>query len=792
MTSGLQAGAERDAGDAGKRGAGPRERDAEDAGKRELQLAVRGMHCAACVGSVEKALGSVDGVTEARVNLVEEVARVAARAGVEAARLVEAVDAAGYEAVVLTGTDDALAAARARDERRDADSARFMAKFRLGAALGAPVVVVGHWEMIPGLPPMEGRVLLAAWWFSGLVALPILFYVGGGFFAGAWAAWKRRTADMNTLVALGTSAAWAYSTAAVLAPGLFPGGAARPFYEAVAVVIALVVLGQAMEARAKGRTARALRALFDLAPETADRVTSDGRTENVPVASLQPGDRVRVRPGGRVPVDGRVVSGESEVDESMLTGESVPVAKFAGGTVTGGTVNGTGAMVVEAARVGAETVLARIVDTVALTQAAKPPVQRTVDKVAAWFVPAVLVVAAGTFAAWWLVGPEPKLAFASTTAVAVLVIACPCALGLATPISVMIAVGQAARHGVLIRNGDALQRARKVDTVVLDKTGTLTTNDLEVTFAAEAGARERKGTGGTTGDATGDASFVEAAGAVAAASEHPAARAVARYAARSGASPKETLHFAAHPGRGASGVVEGRRVLLGSPSFLAEAGVSTEPLDAALGQIAERGETPVAVAVNGAAAGVFGAAGVLRDGAADAVGRLAAVGVEPVMLTGDTEESAAQVARATGIRRVRARLSPEEKRREVRALQRQGRVVAMVGDGINDAPALAAADVGIAMGSGAEAAVRTGDVALLGDSLRGVETLLRISRAAQRNIAQNLAGAFAYNVAGIPVAAGVLYPSAGLLLSPMIAGAAMAFSSVTVVANANRLRRRLG
>lgn len=753
------------------------------AGKREHQLAVRGMHCAGCVASVEKALGSVDGVTEARVNLVEEVARVAAGRGVEASRLVEAVDAAGYEAVVLTGAEEALAAARARDERRDADSAQLMAKFRLGAALGAPVVVVGHWEMIPGLPPLEGRVLLATWWFSGLVALPILFYVGGGFFAGAWSAWKRRTSDMNTLVALGTSAAWAYSTAAVLAPGLFPGGTARPFYEAVGVVIALVVLGQAMEARAKGKTARALRALFDLAPETADRVTSDGRTETVPVASLQPGDRVRVRPGGRVPVDGRVVSGESEVDESMLTGESVPVAKFPGGTVTGGTVNGTGAMVVEAARVGAETVLARIVDTVARTQAAKPPVQKTVDKVAAWFVPAVLVVAAATFAGWWLAGPEPRLAFAATTAVAVLVIACPCALGLATPISVMIAVGQAARHGVLIRNGDALQRARKVDTVVLDKTGTLTTTDLEVTFAVEADARA---------DAARDAGFLEAAGAVAAASEHPAARAVARYAARSGAAPKEALHFSAHPGRGASGVVEGRRVLLGSPSFLGEAGVSTEPLTAALAKIAERGETPVAVAVDGAAAGVFGAAGALRDGAAEAVERLAAAGVEPVMLTGDTEESAAQVARATGIRRVRARLSPEEKRREVRALQRQGRVVAMVGDGINDAPALAAADVGVAMGSGAEAAVRTGDVALLGDSLRGVETLLRISRAAQRNIAQNLAGAFAYNVAGIPVAAGVLYPSTGLLLSPMIAGAAMAFSSVTVVANANRLRRRLG
>lgn len=765
-------------------------RPAERAAEQELQLSVRGMHCAACVASVERALASVNGVTEARVSLIEEVARARAHAELDAAQLVEAVAAAGYEAAPLAGADDALAAARARDERRDADSARLMAKFRLGAALGAPVVLLGHWEMIPGLPSLEGRVLQAAWWFSGLAVLPVLFHVGGGFFSGAWAAWKRRTSDMNTLVALGTSAAWAYSTAAVLAPGLFPGGSARPFYEAVAVVITLVVLGQAIEARAKGRTARALRALFDLAPETAARLASDGRTETVPVASLQPGDRVRVRPGGRVPVDGRVVSGESEVDESMLTGESVPVAKFPGGTVTGGTLNGTGAMVVEVSKVGAETVLARIVDTVARAQAAKPPVQRTVDKVAAWFVPAVLAAAAATFAGWWLAGPEPRLAIAATTAVSVLVIACPCALGLATPLSVMIAVGQAARHGVLIRSGDALQRARKVDTVVLDKTGTLTTADLDVTFAAAARVEEgATGADGPTGDA---GNFVQAAGAVAAASEHPAARAVARYAARSGPPPKEALHFSAHPGRGASAVVEGRRVLLGSPSFLAAAGVRAEPLAAALKEIGLRGETPVAVAVDGAAAGVFGVAGALREGAAEAVGRLAAAGVEPIMLTGDTEESATQVARATGIQRTQARLSPEDKEREVRALQRQGRVVAMVGDGINDAPALAAADVGIAMGSGAEAAVRTGDVALLGDSLRGVETLLRISRAAQRNIAQNLAGAFAYNVAGIPVAAGVLYPSTGLLLSPMIAGAAMAFSSVTVVANANRLRRRLG
>ena len=742
-------------------------------GAGEVQLRIRGMHCASCVRTIEKALGTAEGVGEASVSLVEEVARVRfAQGTADPAALVSAVEEAGYGAEVLAGTEAVLDASRERDEERATQRAALMRRFRVGVACGLPVVLIGHWEMIPGLPSLAGNARVAAGWLSGLLTLPILLYTGRGFFTGAWTAARRRSANMDTLVALGTGAAWLYSTVAVAAPHLFPGDTARPFYEAVAVVITLVVLGQAVEARARGRTARALRALFDLSPETADRVTEHG-VETVPVAEIAPGDMLLVRPGARVPLDGEVRKGESEVDESMITGESAPVVKSPGDGVVGGTVNGTGALTVETTRVGADTVLSRIIRLVQRAQGTKPPIQRTVDVVAGYFVPAVILVSLVTFCVWALAGPE--LNFAVVTAVAVLVIACPCALGLATPISVMIAIGKAAAHGVLIRDGEALQRARRVDTVVLDKTGTLTLGKPSVAFAG-------------TSPGVPESVLLEAAASVEEASEHPAARAIVRYASEGGVRWPQAQHFVAHPGRGASASVAGRRILVGSPSFAAEAGVGLERVEAYLGRAAEEGATPVVVVMDGAAVGVFGVSDMLRAEARGAVGRLRRGGVEVMMLTGDEEAAAKRVAGEVGIDRVSARVSPDEKARMVRSLRDEGRVVAMVGDGINDAPALATADVGIAMGSGTDVALQTGDVALLGDSLRGVETLLHLSRAVHRNIVQNLVGAFAYNVVGIPVAAGVLYPSLGLLLSPMFAGAAMAFSSVTVVANANRLR----
>ena len=744
----------------------------------ELELRISGMHCASCVASVEGALAGVNGVDEATVNLVEETARVRLAVGAgegEPAAVVQAVEDMGYGAEVLVAAGAVKQAARVRDDEREAEHRELMRRFRVGAACGVPVVLIGHWEMIPGLPALTPGAMLFSWWMSGLLTLPIVLYVGRSFFVGAWMATRRRSANMDTLVALGTGAAWLYSTTVLVAPELFPAGSGRPFYEAVAAVITLVVLGQAVESKAKGRTAAALGALLELAPETAERV-GDGGTETVSVDEIRLGDVLVVRPGTRVPVDGRVKGGASEVDESMLTGESVPVVKGVGDEVVGGTLNGTGALTMEATRIGGDTVLARIVDMVRRAQSSKPRIQRTVDVVAGRFVPAVIAVSVVTFGVWYATGPEPRLAMAMVTSVAVLVIACPCALGLATPISIMVAVGKAAAHGVLIRDGEALQRARRVDTVVLDKTGTLTIGKPAVIHAAPAAP-------------FGEADFLRLAASVESMSEHPAARAIVRHAHDLGVGAVAATNFAAHPGSGVSAVVEGPRVLVGSPSFLFAAGVAVKTMDEHLGRIGAAGATPVVVAVDGAVAGVFGVADTVRPDARQAVERLRRADIEVMMLTGDEEAAAGRIAEQVGITKVWARVSPAEKARWVAELREGGRVVAMVGDGINDAPAIAAADVGIAMGGGTDVALQTGDAALLGDSLRGVEHLVLISRAAHRNIVQNLFGAFVYNVVGIPVAAGALYPSLGLLLSPMIAGAAMAFSSVTVVANANRLRR---
>jgi Cu+-exporting ATPase len=740
-----------------------------------VEARIRGMHCAACVGRVEAALRAVQGVISADVNLPEESARLRVVAGtVEAGTLADAVAGAGYALELTDELADAADVAEVREEERDAEYQDLMRRFRVGALLTVPVLLIGHADWIPGLRDLDAGTLRSLWALSGLLTVPILVWVGRRFFTGAWTALRHRNATMDTLVALGTGSAWLYSTVAVLAPTLFPAGTAHPFYEATAVVITLVVLGQALEARAKGKTTRALRALLDLRPPTAT-VVRHGVEREIPAAEVVPGDLVVVRPGERVPVDGVVVEGRSAVDESMITGESIPVEKGPGDPAVGGTVLKGGSFRFEAQRVGKDTVLARIVELVREAQASKPPIQRLVDVVASYFVPAVVLIAAVAFVFWYANGPQPSLNFATVVAVAVLVIACPCALGLATPISIMVGVGKAAEHGVLIRSGEALQVARTIDTVVLDKTGTITVGEPALSEVL------------TLSDLAEDRVLALAAAAEAG-SEHPLGQTIVAAARGRGMAIGVASSFEAEAGRGVRATVDGHEVIVGSVRYLDGSGVRTDDMADGAAGLSAGGRTPVAVAVDGRAAGLLGLADPLKPDSAEAVRHLQDAGLRVVMLTGDDARTAAAIARQMGIEDVRAEVLPGQKAAAIRDLQAEGRRVAMVGDGVNDAPALAAADVGIAIGGGTDVAMEAADVTLVGGSLRGVVTALDVSRATVRNIGQNLVGAFVYNVLGIPIAAGVLYPAFGVLLSPMIAGAAMAFSSVTVVTNANRLR----
>ena len=740
------------------------------------EIPITGMTCAACVRRVENAVAGVAGVDHVEVSLATEAARVRYAPGaLDRDAIREAVVAAGYDVDSAAETEAIEETLRRRDEEREAEARGLLHRFQIGALLGVPVLIIGKAQFIPGLPDLSQGVMRGLWALSGLLTIPIMVYVGGRFFTGGWAAFRRHDANMDTLVALGTGAAWLYSTVAVAFPGLFPEGTAQPFYEATAVVITLVVLGQALEARAKGRTSQAVRRLMDLRPLVA-RVVRDGVETEIPAAEVRVGEMVVVRPGEKIPVDGRVHEGRSVVDESMVTGESIPVEKAPGDEVVGGTMNASGVIHFTAERVGSEMVLSRIVQMVRDAQGAKPPIQKVVDVVASYFVPTVMIVSVVSFAVWYTFGPAPALSYAVVVAVAVLVIACPCALGLATPISIMVAVGKAAEYGILIRNGEALQRARGVDTIVLDKTGTVTQGAATLTdVVPHEGVIE--------------ADLLRLVAAVEAGSEHPLGRAVVDGASARGVQAERATDFAAVPGQGVRATVGDKTVLVGTASFLAEAGVETEGLERSAAELAEEGRTPILAAADGKPLGVLGIFDPVKTDSVAAIRRLQAMGKHVVILTGDHEATARAVAREVGVETVLARVLPEEKAQRIADLQKRGRQVAMVGDGINDAPALAQADVGIAIGTGTDVAMEAADVTLMGGSLGGVADLLEISEATFVNIRQNLVGAFMYNVLGIPVAAGVLYPFFGILLQPVIAGAAMAFSSVTVVTNANRLRR---
>ncbi|MDP3217275.1 MAG: heavy metal translocating P-type ATPase [Deltaproteobacteria bacterium] len=650
------------------------------------------------------------------------------------------------------------------------------------AALTVPLFALAMGGMIPGDP--IGHVV-PAHLHNGVelaLATPVVLWGAWPFFVRAWRSLVNRHLNMFTLIGLGVAVAYGYSLVATLAPGLFPpafrghGGRVAVYFEAAAVIVTLVLVGQVLELRARSQTGAAIRALLGLAPKTARRLRDDGTEEDVPLDAVEVGDRLRVRPGEKVPVDGAVLEGASSVDESMITGEPMPVEKHPGDRVVGATINGTGGLVMRAEKVGRDTLLARIVAMVAEAQRSRAPVQRLADAVAGYFVPAVILVALLTFGAWGLWGPEPRLTYALVNAVAVLIIACPCALGLATPMSIMVATGRGATAGVLFRNAEAIELLRGVDTLVVDKTGTLTEAKPKlVTVEPSAGLDE--------------ATLLRLAAALEQGSEHPLAAAIVAGAKARGIALPSAEGFASVTGKGVTGRVEGRAVALGNGALMAEVGARAEGLTARAEALRAEGQTVMFVAVDGALAGLVGVADPIKDTAAEALRDLRAEGLRVVMLTGDSRTTAEAVGRTLGIDEVIAGVLPDQKAETVKRLQAEGRRVAMAGDGINDAPALAQADVGVAMGTGADVAMESAGVTLVGGDLRGLVRARRLSRATMANIRQNLAFAFGYNALGVPVAAGVLYPLTGLLLSPMLAAAAMSFSSVSVIANALRLRR---
>jgi P-type Cu+ transporter len=751
---------------------------------RETTFGVTGMTCASCVGRLERALRGVPGVVESSVNLANEKATVRYVAGeVEPQDLEKAVEGAGYGVV----REDEGASVEGSRER---EYGKLKSDFFLAAALTA-LILIGSVPMMLGfMPPVP-----VAWLNLGLLVLatPVQFWAGRRFYRGAWGALRHRQANMNTLVVMGTSAAYLYSVVATLTPQLFASGRADVYFDTSALIITLILLGRLLEARARGRTNEAIKKLAGLQAKAARVVRGQGPGEEVevPVEDVQIGDVVVVRPGEKIPVDGRVLSGESAVDESMITGESIPVTKRAGDEVIGATMNTSGSFRFAASKVGEETALQQIMRMVEEAQGSKAPIQRLADRISGVFVPAVIGVAAFTFLIWLLFGPEPILTFALLNTVAVLIIACPCAMGLATPTSIMVGTGKGAESGILIRGGEALEGAHKLDAVVLDKTGTLTRGVPELTDVVVWGG-------------IGEVELLRLVASAERGSEHPIGEAIVRGAKERGLSFVEAEGFEAVSGGGVRASVEGREVLVGSRRNLSESGVYENGLVARGEELAREGKTPVFVAVDGRPVGLLAVADAAREESREAVQRLHALGLEVAMLTGDNRRTAEAIAQDLGVDRIVAEVRPKHKANEVKRLQAEGRRVGMVGDGINDAPALAQADVGIAIGTGTDVAMEAADLTLISGDVRGVARAIGLSKATVRNIKQNLFWAFSYNVALIPVAAGVLYPlfSEGTVpeilspllgeygfLNPVLAAAAMALSSVTVLSNALRLRR---
>jgi Cu+-exporting ATPase len=742
----------------------------------EATLTVQGMSCASCVSRVEDALVELDGVIDANVNLATDRATVRYVPGtIEPADFTAAIRDAGYDVVDTEGGGDRSDVERqAREEEQQSMKRRFF--WALAFALPVFVLEMGFMHV----PAMEA-------WITEQVSTQTLYYVlfaltsvvqfGPGlyFYKHGWPALRNWSPDMNTLVMIGTSAAYGYSVVATFLPSVLPEGTVHVYYEAAVTIITLILAGNYMEALAKGRASDAIRALLNLQATTA-RVVRDGDEEEVDVRDVMPGDVIRVRPGEKVPVDGEVIDGSSYVDESMVTGEPDPVSKGEGDEVVGGTINKTGSFTFRATRVGEETVLSQIVEMVEEAQGSAPPIQSLADRVVKVFVPFVLATATLTFAIWMAFGPDPVLTYALVTAVSVLIIACPCAMGIATPISVMVGTGRAAQLGVYVREGEALQALHTADIVALDKTGTLTKGQPEVTdFRPHNGFGEEE--------------LLRWVAAVETQSEHPIGEAIVARAQERELALPEATDFDAIPGHGVQATVDGRRISVGAARLMERLDVSLDGQEAVADELADAAKTPLYVAVDGQLAAIVAVADPIKDSSPAALDALHELGIEVAMITGDDERTAQAIARELGIDRVQAEVLPEDKAEAIKSYQAEGRTVAFVGDGINDAPALATADVGIAIGTGTDVAIESGDIVLMSGDLRGVPNAVHLSKHTLRNIKQNLFWAFAYNVILIPVAAGVLYPSFGLLLSPGLAALAMVFSDLFVIGNAMRLRR---
>jgi len=751
--------------------------------RESLTVGVEGMDCASCVRRVENALAKVPGVLSASVNLASERATVMFLPGqVAIADLRRAVEDAGYRLRELADEGDAEAKAREREQRA------LLAKLLFAGIVGAVLMLGAQHQHIPLLADVPVRWINVV---SFLLATPVQFWAGWQFYVGTWKTAKHLTADMNTLIAVGTSAAYGYSIAATFAPGLFEAAAIETsvYFETSAIIIALILLGRWLEARAKGRTSAAIKRLMGLRAKTA-RVVRDGQEVDIPIEQVAPGDIVIVRPGEKIPVDGIVLEGRSAVDESMISGESIPLEKGPGDAVIGATINKVGSFRFRATKVGAETVLAQIIRLVEEAQGSKAPIQRLADVVASYFVPAVMAVAAGTFVVWLIFGPSPPLTYALLNAVAVLIIACPCALGLATPTAIMVSTGKGAESGVLIRGGEALETAHRVQVAVMDKTGTITEGRPRVTDVLAANGQPDE--------------VLRLAASAERGSEHPLGEAIVTAAKERGLALAEAQDFVAVPGLGVQARVDGRQVLLGNLGLMEQRAAKLNGFASTAEELLAQGKTTMFVAADGQVLGVIAVADTVKEGAEEAIASLKAMGIEVIMLSGDHRRTAEAIARQVGVDRVLAEVLPEDKANQVRALQGEGKVVAMVGDGINDAPALAQADVGIAIGSGTDVAMEASDITLIRGDLRGVATAIALSKKTIQIIRQNLFWAFFYNVALIPIAAGILYPlfsrtgvPAGLqpffgdfgFLNPILAAAAMAFSSLSVMTNSLRLRR---